>query len=640
MQKQYYTTRWIYKQVNENYWIVTDNDEKEYFIFKRNRGNAFSWDQVEIKIIKLEEDGKKAEAIVSNIIRRTEEPIIGYFLRKKWQDFAFVRAYNTFAWKDIFINGNNFNWANNGDIVMVQIVSWKDKPVWKVVKYIWKESDPEIIEKIILIQNHISLTFPEKVIEEANNLRNIVEKRLENNRLDLRNEVIVTIDWDDAKDLDDAISVRILPNWYYELWVHIADVAEYVRFGGSLDSEALKRWTSIYLPWWVIPMLPEQISNNLCSLNTSWDKATLSIIVTIDSTSAKVLTTKITESIIRNKARLTYNEVWDYLTGKISPQIDANIDIATMLQNAYKLFKLINKRRMKEWKIDFNFSEVKIEVDENKKPIRVYKYDRNDAHRIIEEFMIMANEEISKFFSEKKIPFLYRIHEKPSLESMQELAKILKDYKIDLDENSVNPLIISQIVAQLQWKKEEYLLSKKILQAMTKAKYSEKILWHFWLSLRYYSHFTSPIRRYPDLQIHRIIKEYLNKNLSPDRLEKYRKNLSKVAKNTSTKEQQAEDIERKITFLKTIEYMQWHIWETFDGIVSGLNNNWLYIELEMWIEWFAWAKSIAEKYIFNQDEKIYESINMKKILNMWDKVKIKVIKADKVKWFLDFELLV
>lgn len=638
MEKIYYITKWTYKQVNENYWIVTDNEEKEYFIFKRNRGNAFSWDFVEIKILKLEENGKKAEALISSIIKRTEEPIVGHFLRKKWQDFAFVRAYNTFWGKDIFINTRYFNWANNNDIVLVQIISWKDKPVWKIIKIIWKNSDPEIIEKIILIQNHINLEFPNKVIVESNKLQNIWEKKNIWNRLDLRAETIVTIDWEDAKDLDDAIGVKILSNWNYELWVHIADVAEYVKYWTELDKEALHRWTSIYLPGWVIPMLPEQISNNLCSLNTYSDKATLSIFMEIDKNTAKVLSRRIAESIIRNKSRLTYNEVWDYLSNKKLGQIDENI--WDMLLNAYKLFKLISKRRALEWKIEFNFSELKIEVDEHKKPLRIYKLIRNDAHKLIEEFMIMANEEISKFFSEKKIPFLYRIHEKPSLESMQELAKILKGYKIDLDENNINPLIISQIITHLQWKKEEYLLSKKILQAMTKAKYSEKILWHFWLSLKYYSHFTSPIRRYPDLQIHRIIKEYLNKDLSSHKIEKYRKHLSKVAKNTSSKEQQAEEIERKITFLKTIEYMQNYIWEEFIWTVSWLNNNGLYIELDSWIEWYIWAKSININYKYSDEFDIFESLRKKlSNLNLWNKVKIKVIKADKFKWFLDFELL-
>jgi len=640
MEKHYYITRWIYKQVNENYWIVTDNEEKNYFIFKRNRGNAFSWDLVDIKITKLEENWKKAEAIINNIIKRTEEPLVGHFLRKKWSDFAFVRAYNTFGGKDIFINSNNFGWANNNDIVLVQIISWKDKPVWRILKIIWKDSDSEIIEKIILIQNHINLEFPEKIIEESNKLKSISNQDISKNRLDLRNEIIVTIDWVDAKDLDDAISVKLLPNWNYELWVHIADVAEYVKYGTGLDKEALHRWTSIYIPSWVIPMLPEKISNNLCSLNTSWDKATLSIIMEIDFKNGYVKTKNIYESIIRSKARLTYNEVWDYLNEKSSPNIDGNKEIWKMLINANKLFKLINKRRISEWKIEFNLNELKIELDINKKPINVYKLVRNNAHKLIEEFMIMANEEISKFFSEKKIPFLYRIHEKPSLESMQELKKILENYNIFIDENNINPLIISQIVNNLQWKNEEYLLSKKVLQAMTKAKYSEKILWHFWLSLKYYSHFTSPIRRYPDLQIHRIIKEYLNDSLPKDKIDKYKKELSKVAKITSTKEQQAEDIERKITFLKTIEYMQNHIWKEFEGIVSWLNNNWLYIELNSWIEWYVWVKSINKDYKYNEDKKYFENLaNKNKYLDLWKKVKIKVIKADKFKWFLDFELL-
>lgn len=638
MERIFYTTRWTYKQINDNYWIVTDAEEKEYYIFKRNRWNAYSGDFVEIKVHKLEDWNKKAEAIVSDIIKRTQEPIAWHFIRKKWQDFAFVRAYNTFAWKDIFVTSKHFFNANNWDIVLVQIISWKDKPSWKIIKIIWKDSDPEIVEKIILTQNNITKTFPEKVIQETNKLEDITKKQIPKNRLDLTWEIIVTIDWEDAKDLDDAISVKILANWNFELWVHIADVAEYIKQESFLDKEALNRWTSIYIPGSVIAMLPEKISNNLCSLNTDWTKATLSIVMQIDKNNWKVITKKIFESIIKSKARLTYNEVWNYIENQKN-STNINSSIWEMLNNAYNLFVILKKRRLNEGKIDFDLGEIKIEVDENKKPVNIYKLIRNDAHKLIEEFMITANEEISRFFSENKIPFLYRIHEKPSQESIQELVKILREYQIFLDEKNINPLVISQIISWLKWKKEEYLLNKKILQAMTKAKYSDKILWHFWLSLKYYSHFTSPIRRYPDLQIHRIIKEYLNKKLDTNKVSKYKKNLSRVAKITSNKEQIAEEIERKISFLKTIEYMQDKIWEKYEWTISWITNNWIYVELSSWVEWFIWAKSIQEKYYFNAESWEFVSKSKKEVLAIWNKINIKVTKADKIKWFLDFEII-
>lgn len=637
MDKFYFATKWIYKQATWEYWIVTDSLDKEYFIFKRDRLNAFPWDLVEIKIKKLEDSKKKAEAVITNIISRSSEPIIGVFIKRKWQDFAFVRAYNTFAWKDIFVFGNDFSGAINNDIVLVRITKWKDKPVWVISEIIWKNTDLDIFEKITLLQNKVRTIFPSDVLLEAKNLKEI---NISHAREDLRSEIIVTIDWEDAKDLDDAINVKVLSNGNYELWVHIADVAEYVKYWSKLDQEAYIRWTSIYLPWEVIPMLPSEISNNLCSLNTSWDKATLSIIVEIDKNNWKVLKSKVIESIIKSKARLTYNEVWDFLSKKQnSSQINKNLELQEMLLNANKLFKIIYSRRKKEGKIEFEFPEVKIEVDEKKSPIRIFKQIRNDAHRIIEEFMIIANEEISKFFSEKKIPFLYRIHEAPSQDSISVLKKVLEEHSIFIDENNISSLIINQIINDLKWRKEEYLLSKQILQAMSKAKYSYKILWHFWLSLKYYSHFTSPIRRYPDLQIHRIIKEYLNWKLDRSMLDKYKNILDKVANNCSATEQKAEEVERKITFLKTIEYASKFIWEIFDSRVSWITNNWIYCELESGIEWFISLRLFKNTYRYIEEKKCFENINNGKKIILWDKLKIKIIKADKSRGFLDFDMI-
>ncbi|MDD2565397.1 MAG: ribonuclease R [Candidatus Gracilibacteria bacterium] len=637
MEKIYYTTKGIYRQVNENFGVVKDSEEKEYFIFKRDRNNAFGGDLVEIKIKKLEDGGKKAEAIVTNILKRSSEPIVGTFIKKKSQDFAFVRAYNTFGGKDIFVYSEDFAGATDGDIILVQIIKGKEKPVGKVIEILGKGSDSDILEKVILIQNNIRIVFPSNVISDAKKLKEISNI---GTRLDLRNEMIVTIDGEDAKDLDDAIGVKILDNGNYELGVHIADVAEYVQFLTPLDIEAKKRGTSVYLPGSVIPMLPKEISDNLCSLNTSGDKATLSIIVEIDKTNGRILKTKIAESVIRSKARLTYNEVWNFV-GKIeqSSQISKNPELQEMLEKAYALYKIIYSRRKKDGKMEFDFPEIKLELDENKKPIKVYKQVRNAAHKIIEEFMIIANEEISKFFSEKKIPFLYRIHEKPSLESIQELKKILEEYSIFIDENNITPLLLNEVIASLSGKKEEYLLSKQVLFSMSKAKYSDKILGHFGLGLKYYSHFTSPIRRYPDLQIHRIIKEFLNKNMDNEQILKYKKSLNSIAELCSSNEQKAEEVERKITFLKTVEYMEKHIGELFDAKVSGLNANGIYAELESGIEGFISSRGLIQKYKFIEETKYYEEISTKKKLNLGENIKIKVIKADKTRGFLDFELI-
>ncbi|EKE28647.1 MAG: hypothetical protein ACD_3C00036G0003 [uncultured bacterium (gcode 4)] len=635
MQKTYYTTNWLYKQVHINYWIVTDSEWLEYFIFKRDRNNAFNWDTVEIKIKKLENSWKKAEAEISRIIARWQEELVCIFMIRKWQEFWFARVYNTFWWKDIYVYSEDINWAQNDDIVLIKIKKWIDKPVWVVVWILGKKTDIDMQEKILLKQYSIRTAFNEKVIQEARNLEWV---RWWKYREDLTKEIIVTIDWDDAKDLDDAISVKKNADWNYELWVHIADVAEYVTHSSHLDNEAKKRWTSIYLPWKVIPMLPKDISDDLCSLNPKTPKATLSIFMVIDSKNWKVLSKKIKETLIHSKARLTYDEVWEYLNTK-DEKIIPSSHIRQMLEHSYELFKIVYSRRKKEWKIEFDFPEIKVEVDNAWKAINISKRVRNDAHRLIEEFMILANEEVSRFFSEKKIPFLYRIHEKPSDEGVFALQKILSEYWIPMDAKNLTPLSISHIIDSLKWRKEEYILSKQILTSMSKAKYLDLPLGHFWLSLKYYSHFTSPIRRYPDLQIHRIIKEFLQGKMTKSEILRYQKSLWKVASMSSTNEQKAEEVERKITQLKTIEYMENYVWVEFEWRVSWINVNWLYIELDSWVEGFVLGKNLSLHFAFDETKNAFYNSKTRKSLWLWDYTKIKVTKADKSMWFLDFELI-
>lgn len=625
--------KWIYKQIKLNYWIVTDDIWNEYFIFKYNRNNALSWDFVEINIIKKSAEDKKAEAEITKILSRTTNSLVGTFIKKKWQEFAFIKANNTIWWKDTYVFQESFNWAQNDDIVIYRIKKWIEKPVWEVIKILWNQKDFNIDTKIVLAENKIRMDFPDKVLSESKKINWSINNR---NRLDLTKELIYTIDWEDAKDLDDAISVKINSEWNYILWVHIADVAEYVKEWNPIDIEAKKRWTSIYLPQEVIPMLPEKLSNDLCSLHPWKNKATLSIIMTIDKT-WKVLNKEIKESIILSKARLTYTGVQQIIENKINGN-EYSIELIDNIKIAYDLFKIMHKRRKEEWKIEFDFTELVIEIDKEWKVTNIRKRERNEAHKLIEEFMILANEEISKYFSYKQIPFLYRIHEKPDDKEIEAIFKILNENKIKIDKNeNFNSKTVSKIIEDLKWKKEEYMISKEILQSMSKAKYDDKPLWHFWLSLKFYSHFTSPIRRYPDLQIHRIIKEYINKKLNPKEITRYKNLLTKVAKQSSENEQKAEGIERRIKDIKTIEYMERFIWEKYTWMITSMNNLWMYIELENWVEWYVMTKN-NWNLSYNENNKIYKYNNWD-VLKIWDFVKIKVIKADKKMWFLDFEII-
>lgn len=623
----------IYKQINANYWIVSDADSRDYFVFKTGRANAFSWDFVKIKILKEAAAWKKAEAEIISIISRTQKDLVWVFIKQKNKDFWFVRVYNTFYWKDIFIWASQINWAKNDDIVMVQITWWTDKPNWTIKKVLWNKNSPFIEEMIILYSNNVRQEFEENSLKEAQNLKPFSDFW---NRTDLTNELIVTIDWADAKDLDDAVWVKILDNWNYELGVHIADVTHYVTEWSSLNKEALERWTSIYTPGRVIPMLPEKISNDLCSLNPREMKATLSIFLEIDAQTSKVLNKKIKKTYIKSRARLTYDEVAEIIENKKTTEFP---EIENMLKLAYKLKKLVYARRKKEWKIEFEFEEVKIEMWEDWKVKDIYKLKRNEAHKIIEEFMILANEQVSEFFSEKKIPFLYRVHEKPEETSIEELKNSLNSKWIFFDEKNINPLMISQIIDSLEWKADKYFLSKRILQAMAKAKYMDEALWHFGLSLKYYSHFTSPIRRYPDLQIHRIIKEYLDNELTKNKQDKYKRILKKIAKQNSDSEVIAEGIENKIKFLKTIEYMSDKIGRKYKATISWLSPIWIYAELENWVEGFIHNRNFTAPMTYDTEQKCFIETKTQQKFDIWKPLQIQVLKADKKMWFLDFGIV-
>ncbi|MCK9272330.1 ribonuclease R [Candidatus Gracilibacteria bacterium] len=631
----------IYKQVNANYGIVGDADSNDYFIYKTGRANAFSGDFVKIKILKEATNGKKAEAEIIKIISRTTKDLVGIFIKQKNKDFGFVRVYNTFYGKDIFIGNQNSLNAKNDDVVMVQIIGGTDKPNGAIKKVLGNKSSPQIEEMIILYSNNVRQEFEQNTLKEAQNLKQFSDYK---NRTDLTNELIVTIDGADAKDLDDAISVKKLDNGNYELGVHIADVTHYVTEGSSLDREALERGTSIYTPGRVIPMLPEKISNDLCSLNPKEMKATLSIFMEIDAKTSKVINKKIKKTYIKSKARLTYDEVAEIIIN-IGNDCNRSLpkgqdgEIIEMLKLAFELKKIVYARRKKEGKIEFEFEEVKIEMGEDGKVKDIYKLKRNEAHKIIEEFMILANEEVSRFFSEKKIPFLYRVHEKPEETSIEELKKTLNSKGIFIDEKNINPLLISQIIDSLEGKSDKYFLSKQILQAMAKAKYMDEALGHFGLSLKYYSHFTSPIRRYPDLQIHRIIKQYLDGELSKNKLDKYKRILKKIAKQNSDSEVIAESIENKIKFLKTIEYMSDKIGRKYKATISGISPIGIYAELENGVEGFIHNRNFIKSMTYDTEQKCFIETKTNQKFTIGKPLQIQVLKADKKMGFLDFGIV-
>lgn len=421
----------IFSQTTPNFWFVKTSDGQEFYISKYDTNGAFDGDLVNIRITKAWDERKKSEANIVKIIKRTENFIIGtYKLQwRKWRASHFVLPYQSQAGTYILIPEKYLGNVKSGDIVSVKILSGVDKPIGSIEEIIGNERQRDIEEKIVLLINNITSTFNEGVLKDAEKWK--MKGIMDPSRRDLRSECIVTIDSEDTGDIDDAIHIKKLPNWHFELWVHIADVAHYVEEWSPLDIEALRRGTSIYLPGQVIPMLPEILSNDLCSLHPGKPKAALSITIEMDQ-NGKVLGREVFESIIHSRQKLTYSGVSEYLIKHKSNTI-SDSEILTLLDNAFELKKIIYKRRKAAGKIDFDFPEVKIITDATGKALEVKKRDRNEAHKIIEEFMILANEEISKYFSEKQAPFLYRSHDLPNEESLQKLANIISEHGYRFD---------------------------------------------------------------------------------------------------------------------------------------------------------------------------------------------------------------
>jgi ribonuclease R len=651
MKPQYFSG--IYTQIQPHFWFVETPNGEVFFVGKRERDGALDGDIVKVQITKLGADGKKAEAKVIGLVKRTEKVLVGKYIKRSKSTYWFVQVVEGFQGKDIFVSDRDALGAQNDEIVTIRVFGEKNKPHGKVVSILGHKDDQGMAERIVLHENGIVKEFPPLVISEAQKLR---AQTLTPGRVDLRNEWIVTIDGADAKDLDDAISVKKLPNGNFELGVHIADVAEYVREGSALDREALKRGTSIYTPDEVIPMLPEHLSNNLCSLHPGTPKATLSITMELDL-AWKVLRSRIDETLIESKQRFTYDEVQgiiDVLDGKIPPTPlskggnDEGVggilnsyppEIIELIRNGLSLKRILDKRRAQEGKIDFDLKEVKIITDEKGKVVSISKRDRSESHKVIEEFMILANEEISRFFSQKKIPFLYRVHERPSEEKSDDLIALLDHYGYHISRETLSPRSLREIMDTLHEKDYYFVLSKQILLSMSKAIYSEEMLGHFGLALTYYSHFTSPIRRYPDLQIHRIIKAWLHKELDKKELARYAGLLPKVATHTSTTERKAESIEYLIRDIKIIDYMQDKIGQIFDGMISSIWDHGMYVELPNGIEGLVYMRDMRATHHFDERAGTLKSLSGGKTFRLGDPIRVRVTQADKTLRRLDFEVV-
>ncbi|MCI1945397.1 ribonuclease R [Clostridium luticellarii] len=621
--------------------VIPDDEGMDVFVSSSFSNGAMNGDKVVVKVIKEENKGKKCEGEIIRVLERANKTIIGTFENSR--NFGFVVPEEKRIYQDIFIPKECKKDAETGDIVIVQITKWsgnRRNPEGKIVDILGKRGEKGIDILTIIKKNNLPEDFPAKVLAYAENIPDEIPEGEYKRRVDLRDVVTVTIDGEDAKDLDDAVSLRKLENGNYYLGVHIADVSHYVHENSPLDREALKRGNSVYLIDRVIPMLPRKLSNGICSLNPNTDRLTLSCLMEIDK-NGKVLKHDIVESIIKSNERMTYTDVTKILKHE-DPEIMSRYDyLVDTFKLMEELCRILNKKRKIRGAIDFDFEECKITLDSLGVPISIEPYERGISNRIIEEFMLVCNETIAEHMFWTNIPFVYRIHEDPDEEKLMRFNEFVHNlgYVIKWGQE-VHPKALQDIIEKVKGKKEETVVSTLLLRSMKQARYSPECVGHFGLAARYYCHFTSPIRRYPDLIIHRIIKEFINGKLNEGRIKKLAKEVEYAARQTSDTERLAQDAEREVDDLKKAEYMSKRIGEEYDGIVSSVTNFGMFVELSNTIEGLVHMSTLEDDY-YIYDEKHLSLIGEKtrNIYKLGDEVRIRVVKVDMFAHEIYFELV-
>ncbi|CUN80226.1 MAG: ribonuclease R [Sarcina ventriculi] len=616
---------------------------KDLFIAKTNLMGAMNGDRVVAKIIKEGRNGKRTEGIIINIVERVNKNIVGIYEDNK--SFGFVLPEDKRIQNDIFISKKDRNGAKKGQIVMVEITRWPDgkrkNPEGKVVEILGRPGDKGIDIDIIIRKYNLPEDFPPSVLNSALDIEDFITEDEIKGRLDLRNIKMVTIDGEDAKDLDDAVSIERLENGNFKLGVHIADVTHYVKERSVIDKEAFKRATSVYLIDRVIPMLPKKLSNGICSLNPKVDRLTLSCIMEVNR-QGKVVNHTIAQSVIKTNERMTYTDVTKILRDNDVELIERYKDLVDDFKAMEELCKILRKKRLDRGAIDFDFEECKIILDEKGKTIDIKPYERAIANRMIEEFMLLANETVAEHMEKLKVPFVYRIHENPDAEKLEKFKAFI--YNLGYNDitwgEEVNPKALQRVLDKFKGENEETIISTLLLRSMMQARYSPECAGHFGLAADYYCHFTSPIRRYPDLQIHRIIKEYLNKELTENRSKKLVSIVDSAAKQSSEMERVAQEAEREVDDLKKAEYMKDRIGEIFEGMISSVTGFGAFVELPNTIEGLVHITSFRDDYyIYDEDRLILIGERNKKIYRLGDKLKVLCSKVDILSREVYFEIV-
>lgn len=624
--------------------VKIEDQEDEIYISRENSKNALNGDTVAIKIIAEKEGDKKQEGKIVKIVRHEKDTVVGTF--QKSRNFAFVVPDDKNFGTDIFISKANWGKARDKKKVLVQILKYPEKgknAEGKVIEVLGGINEAGVDMLALIKQYELPYKFPDEVVAEAKAYGDKIDPSDLPRRRDLRNDIIFTIDGEDAKDLDDAIHVEKLENGNYKLDVHIADVSHYVREKTELDKEAYLRGTSIYMLGRVIPMLPRELSNGICSLNAGEDRYTLSCSMEI-TPKAKIVSSDIYKGVICVTERMCYTDVQKILDRSDETVLKRYEKYISYFDLMAELANILKAKRKENGYLNLEIPESKIILDENGVAIDVKKYETYFANEIIEQFMLIANETVAEKFYWLQAPFIYRNHEAPDVDKVKELNKSLYNfgYKIKISkEEIIYPNEFAKILEDVKGKDEEKVVSNIILRTLRVAKYEAENKGHFGIASKYYCHFTSPIRRYPDLFIHRIISKYLDNDylVNDFWIKKYEKRAEKRAENCSERERVATKVEREAEDIKKAEFMESKIGEEYEGIVSSVTNFGIFVELDNTVEGLIRYEKLGDEYfIYNEEKRQAIGEHTGKVYQIGDKVKIRVANASKLMRQIDFEI--
>ena len=646
-----------YRVIEENYqegiyrrnakgfgFVKIEGQEDEIYVSKENSMQALNGDRVLVEIIEEKNKIKSAEGKIKRIVKREKDTVVGTFQNNK--TFGFVVPDDRNFGTDIFISKNDFGKARNGHKVLVKITKYPSKgkkAEGKIIEVLGGPNEAGVDMLSLIKEYNLPYRFPESVVEEAESFGDKIDKKEIEKRVDLRDNVIFTIDGEDAKDLDDAVRVVKLDNGNYRLDVHIADVSHYVKEESLLDREALIRGTSIYMLGRVIPMIPRQLSNGLCSLNAGEDRLTLSCIMEINS-KGDVVSSEVYKSVIRVTERMNYHDVQKIIDRSDNEVLKKYNKYIKDFDLMAELANILKEKRLSNGYLNLDIPESKIELDMQGRPVSVGKYETSFSNEIIEQFMLTANETIAEKFYWLDAPFIYRVHEEPDLDKVKELNKFLFNFglKVKISNEKVYPKEFSKILEEIKGTEQEKVISTLILRTLKVARYEAENKGHFGIASKYYCHFTSPIRRYPDLFIHRIISKYLDENydVSENFVEDFKEKAEERAMQSSEREKIATKVERDSEDLKKAEYMEKKIGEEYEGIVSSVTQFGIFVELENTVEGLVRFENMGNEYfIYDEDRKQLIGEKSGKIYKIGDRVKIKVISANKMLRQIDFSII-